>query len=166
MLGRMDPWVTVGELAVWAQRPIPPGDEYAALVLNASTILVSWATGYHGTEHEFTTATAPERLKIIVAQIAKRNYLNPTQITREGNVGPLGGDTYAAAFAAGMDLSEEEEAEIAKIARKAVEGPAAGDDSNYLHVVGFNVAHNPVGKHRGTHIPDSSGSDWFIPMGG
>lgn len=166
MLGGMDPWVTTDELSVWVQRPVAPGDEYAALVLKASTILVSWATGYDGTEHEFTALTAPDRLKIIVAQIAKRNYLNPTQITREGSIGPIGGDTYAAAFAAGMELTEEEEAEIAKIARKAIEGPGAGDDSNYLHVVGFNVAHNPVGRRSGTHIPDSSGSDWFIPMGG
>lgn len=161
----MHPWVTIPELAVWVQQPIPPEDPFADLVLQASTLLVSTATGYHDTEHEFTPASAPPRLRVIVAQVAKRNYLNPTQVTREGSIGPIGGDTYAAAFAAGMSLTEEEEAQIARIARDAVEGPAS-DTSGHLRIFTFNVAHNPVGRRAGTHLPDSSGSDWHIPMGG
>lgn len=167
MLGAMlmHPWVTIPELAVWVQQPIPPADPFADLVLQASTLVVSTATGYHGTKHEFTPATAPPRLRVIVAQVAKRNYLNPNQVTHEGSIGPIGGDTYAAAFAAGMTLTEAEEAQIAKIAREAIEGPS-GDTTGQLHIITFNVAHNPRGRRAGTHLPDSSGSDWHIPMGG
>lgn len=160
MLWLMEPWITVGELSVWTRTQISPDDPFALLVLEAATILVNSATGYAGTEDEFTVATAPGMLKIIVGQVAKRNYLNPDQVVREGNVGPLGGDTYAQAYAAGMTLTEEERAEIARIAREAVEG---GGRKGGLSVIGYSVAHNSVGR-RGTFLPDSSGSDWMIPM--
>ena len=165
MLARMDPWITLNELAVWARRPIAPGDEFAAAVLEASTLVVSWATGYHGTTQQFTSATAPDRLKVIVAQVAKRNYLNPDQVTREGNVGPLGGDTYAEAFAAGMALTETEEAEIAKIARLAVEGSAASSTGDF-GVLRIIPAHHAGRPSHGVFLPDASGSDWMIPVEG
>lgn len=166
----MDPWITVDELSVWVQEDIPPTDAYAQLVVKASTILVSHATGYHGTDREFTTATAPDRLKIVVAQVAKRNWLNPTQITREGNVGPLGGDTYAEAMAAGMSLTDEESAVVAKVAREFYEGAGTG---GRLSVVRFGVAHNARADDTVPHVPDvgaegtdfAAGSDWMFPMG-
>lgn len=159
MLGRMEPWITVGELAVWTRTQIDPDDPFALMILEASTILVNSATGYAGTEDEFTAATAPAMLKVIVGQIAKRNYLNPDQVVREGSLGPIGGDTYAQAYAAGMTLTEEERAEIARISRAAVEG---GTSSGGLSVLTFGVAHNSV-RRGGTYLPDSSGSDWMIP---
>ena len=159
----MDPWITIDELSVWTQENIAPEDPFATTILKAATIVVSSATGYHETEHEFTPTTAPDRLKVVVAQVAKRNYLNPTQIRTEGSIGPLGGDTYAEAYAAGMTLTEEEQAVVAKAARDAVEGASSG---NAVGVLRFGVAHNPSGQgDRNGWAPDSSGSDWLIPMG-
>lgn len=157
----MDPWITVDELAVWARREIEPTDPFALKVVEGATIAVSSATGYHETEHEFTPVTAPDRLKVITALVAKRAYLNPDQIRTEGSVGPLGGDTYAEAFAAGLTLTEEEQAEIAQVARRAITGRKGAG----LSVLTFNVRHNPKGSGAGTYLPDSSGSDWMIPMG-
>ena len=112
----------------------------------------------------FKISCAPlkRRTARIVAQVAKRAYKNPDQITREGNVGPLGGDTYAAAYAAGLTLTEEERAEIARISREAVEGASSG---NRLRVLTFGVYHNPVVADRDGHVTDSSGTDWTIPLG-
>lgn len=155
----MEPWVTIEELRVWTRKPgIPAEDPFALTVLKAATIVVSEETGLHyDDERRFTKASAPDRLKIIVAQVAKRAYLNPDQIRTEGAIGPLGGDTYAEAYAAGLELTEAEEETIAKV----MEGFGAEPPANTLQVVRVG----PMTPQRGgVYVPDSSGSDWFFPM--
>jgi len=167
MLGGMDPWITVPELAIWAREEIDPADEFASMVVKAATIVVSEATGYHDTDREFTIVTAPDRLKVIVAQVAKRSYLNPDQIVREGNIGPIGGDAYAAAYAAGLSLTDEELAEVQRVVRRT-----GGRTGKGLKVLGFRVAHNGRYGRDGTYAPDTpapgaafgAGSDWMIPV--
>lgn len=152
MLSPMEPWVTIDELRVWTQRPISDDDEYADVVLRAATILVSTETGLHGTEDEFTIETAPPRLKVLTAQVAKRAYLNPQQITRDGNIGPIGGDTYAEAMAAGMELTETEEAVVAKVMTSTPLGSGGG-----ISIIPLAPR---AATDRDYRVPDSSGSDW------
>jgi hypothetical protein len=71
---RMDPWITVPELSVWARETISPTDEFAQMIVRAATIVVSSATRR---DPAFTIADAPDRLKVIVAQVAVRSYKNP-----------------------------------------------------------------------------------------
>lgn len=164
MLGSMDPWITVAELAVWVREPIPPGDEFAQMVIKAATIKVSdacdMATPFHA-------GNAPDSLRVIVGQVAKRAYKNPDQIVQDGSIGPIGGDRYAQAYAAGLSLTEEEEAEVQRIARRS-----SGRTGKGIKILGFRVPHHGTYGRTGTYVPDrpapglgfSAGSDWQVPI--
>lgn len=168
MLGRMDssiiPWVTVPELAVWTREAIDPEDPWANLVVRAATIKVSDATEK---DPAYTVDTAPNGLKVIVAQLAMRTYKNPDQIIREGSIGPIGGDAYAQAYAAGLSLTEEELLEVGRLTRRD-----GGRTGKGIKVLGFRVPHNGRYGRDGTYAPDtpapglgfSAGSDWQIPV--
>lgn len=133
-----EPLVSVATLAVWVQEDIPLDDEYAQTVVMAATVAV---LSYADKEDEWTVATAPNRIKDIVAGVAKRNWLNPNRLLREGSIGPIGGDSYVAAMAAGMDLTDYEMSEIARLSTGSA--PGAGT----LGVLQFTTG-------RGTVEPD------------
>lgn len=115
----IEPLVTVGELAVWVQEDISEDDEYANLIVRAATVAV---TSYADMDEPWTPATAPARIKNIVAGIAKRNWINPSRLTKEGSIGPIGGDSYVAAMAAGMELTDYEMSEIARLSSGSTPG--------------------------------------------
>ena len=51
---------------------------------------------------------------MVVLQVCKRSYENPTRIIQEGNIGPVGGDRFSDAQALFMDLTDAERATVSK----------------------------------------------------
>lgn len=143
-----EPLVSISELAVWVQEDIPEDDEYANLVVRAATVAV---TSYADMDPAWTLGTAPSRIRNIVAQIAKRNWINPTRLTREGSIGPIGGDAYVAAMAAGMDLTDYEMAEIARLSSGG-SPPGSGNMSILTFTTGRGTPQGPL------YLQDNRGS--------
>lgn len=158
----VEPLVSVSELAVWVQEDIPEGDEYANLVVKAATVAV---TSYADMDPAWSLETAPDRIKNIVAQIAKRNWINPSRLTREGSIGPIGGDAYVAAMAAGMDLTDYEMSEISRLAEGPT--PGAGNLSILTFTTGRGVHRDPLylQDNRGSTIPflDHGKDPYYFP---
>lgn len=142
------PWIDLEEFGLWCQKTIPANDPRALLVLRATAVLINSKAGRDGSVEAplWTSETAPDRVKLIYAQVAKRNYLNANQVIREGNIGPIGGDTYVAAFAAGMELTEYETAEIQELS-----GEVSAGGGGELNILTFST-----GRGRGAQTA------WFL----
>lgn len=151
------PILDVADLAVWARQEIAPDDAYANLIVNAVSVLINARAGRSGSD-TWTKANAPARIKDIAGVIARRNWLNPTQVTHEGSIGPIGGDTYIKDFAAGLSLTEAEEQEILRLAGLQEESSGAG-------ILGTMSFHTGQGRRDEViYLPDTGGSDWMIPF--
>lgn len=148
----VEPLVPVSVLAVWVQEEIAEDDDYANMILQAATVAVlSYADMEPGEEGSWDRTTAPNRIKDIVAGIAKRNWINPSRLTKEGNIGPIGGDSYVAAMAAGMELTDYEMSEIARLSTGTV--PGAGT----LSILTFTTSRGLPERDEPMYLHDSSG---------
>lgn len=143
-----EPLVSVSELAVWVREDISEDDDYANLIVRAATVAV---TSYADMDPAWTLETAPSRIKNIVAQIAKRNWINSSRLTREGSIGPIGGDAYVAEMAAGMDLTDYEMSEIARLSSGG-SPPGSGN----MSIVTFTTGRGA--PYGGLRLQDSRGS--------
>lgn len=148
----VEPFVPVSVLAVWVQEEIAEDDAYANMILAAATVAVlSYADMEPGEEGSWDASTAPSRIKDIVAGIAKRNWINPSRLTREGSIGPIGGDSYVAAMAAGMELTDYEMSEIARLSTGAT--PGAGS----LSILTFTTGRGYPNRDEPMYLHDSAG---------
>ncbi|MDQ3275340.1 MAG: hypothetical protein M3Q39_10020 [Actinomycetota bacterium] len=148
----LTPWITLEEFALWCKRKIAANDERANLILRATIILINDTAGLYDTA-AWTADTAPDRVKLIYIGVAKRNYLNPNQVIREGSIGPIGGDAYAESFAAGMDLTDYEITELQRLAG-VVNTSGQGD----ITVISFTTGRGRRGGNA-YFLGDKPGSD-------
>lgn len=113
MLCPMTMLVTVPELSLWAEgdsTSIDPADPLAIWILNQASTLVMEEAGIM----TWTTANAPGRAKIIVANVAKRCWNNSDQNLREAIAGGPSSQVIEAA-AYGMMLTPEEVTMVGKV---------------------------------------------------
>lgn len=148
--------ITIQELAIWARREIEPDDTFATTVISAASLVVA-ETAQHPEWTRTGLTAAPPRAKLICATLAKRTYLNPDAVVREGSVGPIGGDTVVEDFARTLELTE---AEIATL--QGFVGEGTGAVYSGLWVQPTTRGELEMGD---VFIPDSGGSDWMIPYG-
>lgn len=143
--------VSVGELRVWAREPeIADDDAFANEILYAASEAVRAAAR----QPTWDIATAPPRARQICAHLAARSFLNPDSIQREGNLGPVGGDSRVEEMSVALQLTERETAEL--------EGMRpTGSNGRGLWVQPVMSGVN--GTVRDVYLPDDSGSDWMIP---
>ena len=66
---------------------------------------------------DIVPVAAPRRAVMIAEQLAKRSYLNPNAVVREGSVGPIGGDQTIEEFARTFELTEVEAAYLEEVRR-------------------------------------------------
>lgn len=137
--------ITVSEMSLWAEgsyAAIPAGDPLANwLIEQASELVMAWAK-----QPTWTSADAPGRAKILVANIAKRCWNNPDQELRSAIAGgPSSSLIDQAAW--GLALTDAEKAECEALSPQATE-PGAG---------GFwtlPISRGPL--ETATIVPDSS----------
>lgn len=153
--------ITQAELATICRLDAIPADRvaYATMVIDLASDLIrdearhkEWVgSGGDGV----TTVDVPFKAKLICLLVSKRAYQNPKMVKSEGGVGPIGGDTFADAFAAGLELTEVEKADL-----QAMRGVDGTGDPN-----GLWIMTNSGGPPEVTtgYVFDSSGSDWAIP---
>lgn len=108
----MSDLITPVELARWTQTPLADieADDFATEVMEK----VSELARFLGGQEDWTYATAPFDVKMVVLKICKRTYSNPDQVVQEGSVGPIGGDRVLDAAALLFDLTDSERATLTK----------------------------------------------------
>jgi len=109
--------LTTETLARWTQNDPAEvaADPFAVDLIAKVSELVQFVGGHPEWDLDVDPLTkAPFDVQMVVLQVCKRSYENPTRIIQEGNVGPLGGDRFADEQALFMDLTETERATIAK----------------------------------------------------
>lgn len=129
--------LTPQTLAKWTQSVEAEvvADPFAADLIDKLSALICFIGGHDGTKDDPASTTipaakipewslvadnppgaivAPIDVQMVMLQVAKRSYENPDQITGEGSVGPLGGDTYADVHALFMDFTDSERTTISK----------------------------------------------------
>lgn len=151
--------VTLAELGVICKKEIAPDDAFALMMVDLASDLVrdearhfEWVgSGGDGV----TTVDVPFKAKMICLLVAKRAYQNPKMVKSEGGVGPLGGDTFADDFAAGLTLTDAETAELQKM-----RGDGGSGDPNGMWIL-TNTTGLP--ETNTGYVFDDSGSDWAIP---
>jgi hypothetical protein len=148
--------ITLQELATWARREIEPDDTFAATVISAASLVVS-ETAQHPEWTRSGATAAPPRAKLICAMLAKRTYLNPDAVVREGSIGPIGGDSYIEDFARTLELTA---AETATLQGFIGDGTGAAYGGLWIQPTTRGDL-----EMQGVFIPDSGGSDWMIPYG-
>lgn len=151
--------VSISELSTICRTTIAADDPFALMVVDLASDLVrdearhpEWVgSGGDGV----TTVDVPFKARLICLLVAKRAYQNPKMITAEGGVGPIGGDTFAEDFAAGLTLTGVEKAELQRM-----RGDGGSGDPN-----GMWALTNTTGMDEVTtgYVFDDSGSDWAIP---
>lgn len=116
--------LTTDTLAIWTDNdPVDVGtDDKAATIISTVSQMACFLGGHDGAtaarSPEWTltpgVTMAPFDVQIVVLQVCKRSYENSRQVISEGNVGPIGGDTVAAAAALLLDLTDAERATLTK----------------------------------------------------
>lgn len=108
--------LTTETLARWTQNDPAEvaADPFAVDLIDKVSQLVQFIGGHPEWSLEPDETKAPFDVQMVVLQVCKRSYENPTRIIQEGNIGPLGGDRFADEQALFMDLTETERATIAK----------------------------------------------------
>lgn len=153
------PLISVPELEHWVQEE--PGaltdDPWAEIICKAATVAVNdYAFGSDDTRW-WLPDDVPLRVLHIVAQIAKRNWINPNRLSHEGGIGPLQADTYVLAMAAGFELTEYEQQEISRIA--ANEGISRGG----LSILQFSTGRGTTNEE--IYVNDEDGSALILLSG-
>lgn len=148
--------ITIQELADWSRREIEPDDAFAIKVVAAASLVVSEAAQHPEWTRTGETA-APPRAKLICAMLAKRTFLNPDAVVREGSIGPVGGDTVVEDFARTLELTA---AELATL-----QGFIGTGDGAVFGGLWVQPTTRGELEMAGVFIPDSGGSDWMIPYG-
>lgn len=149
--------ITIQDLNGWIPgREIEPDDTLATNVISAASLVVS-ETARHPEWTRTGATAAPARAKLICVLLAKRTYLNPNAVVREGSIGPIGGDAYVEDLVRTMELTE---AEIATL--QGFIGDGTGSTVGGLWVQPTTRGELETGD---VFIPDSGGSDWMIPYG-
>lgn len=149
--------ISIEQFATWARQDIATvaADPFAALVLQTATEIVCDTAEQPNWETQAPPVVVPRKAKRVCMFLAGRTYLNPDGTVAEA-VGPLNErrPESMAIAAANMQLLP---GEIADLESLVPDGPVglwiqpttrwdkAEDDTVYL--------------------PDSSGSDWWIPYG-
>lgn len=126
-MGTMD-LLTTETLERWTQND--PGslaeDPLALELIDKVSQLICFIGGHNGSKLDAAGVTIPEwtldpgpaqapiDVQMVALQVIKRSFENPTQVTSEGNVGPLGGDSHLDAYALFADFTESERATIAR----------------------------------------------------
>lgn len=116
--------ITVGELALWAEGSrdaISPADQLANWIIEQASSLVADECGHP----DWTAQTAPNRAKIVVANIAKRCWNNSDQETRSAIAGGPSSAVLDEA-ALGLRLSDAEILECEKIVKALAPASAGG----------------------------------------
>ncbi len=125
---------------------------FASMIIDLTSSLVQDTAGHE----EWTTETVPFRAKMIALLVAKRSYQNPDGVIVEGAIGPIGGDRVTDLQAAGLYLTETEEATLIGFRG---DGTAATDPNRmWVLQVSGGLPETPTG-----YVFDDSGSDWGIP---
>jgi hypothetical protein len=149
--------ITMEQFATWARQDpaTVAADPFAQLVLQTATEIVCDEAEQPTWETQDPPIVVPRKAQRICMFLAGRTYLNPDGTVSE-NVGPIGErrPEAMAMAAANMQLLPAEEDQLASLRPDGSTGlwvqpttrwDAAEDDTVYL--------------------PDSSGSDWWIPYG-
>ena len=126
------PLLTTERLAVWAQERPLADLELASAIIDAVTVLLR-----HYGSSTWDIATLPPRARDIGYIVAKNYYLNP-RLLRQETTGPLQESIDAAALR-GINLSEEEKAELAGLA-----GSVGEVDGLWT----LGITRGPVETHR------------------
>lgn len=102
--------INTGDFATWARVDLTTitEDELATLMMQAASDKVRTVAGHP----EWTLTDVPIRARQIATHLAVRSYLNPESVERDGNLGPLGGDTRVRELSIALHLTEAEEAEL------------------------------------------------------
>ena len=105
---------------------------------------------------EWDQNTVPFRAKMICLLVCKRAFQNPDGVLVEGSLGPIGGDRVTDVQAAGLYLTEAEEADLAAL---------VGDGTPATNPNRLWVLQNTGGIPEAStgYVFDDSGSDWAIP---
>lgn len=120
----MTPLLSAATLGLLVEEATLENPDYGDYCIQAASVLVADAAGHPdwiGIAPDGTTMTpvvAPRRAVMIAEQLAKRSYLNPNAVTREGNVGPIGGDTTIEDFARTFEFTPLEAAWLEDMKRR------------------------------------------------
>jgi len=176
--------LTTQELALWTRKdPVAvAADPFATEVIDKVSQLAQFLGGHDGTKTNaagevipiWTLTTGPDQapfdVRMVVLQVAKRCYENPAQVTAEGGVGPIGGDTFLDAAALLLALTDSERAVLTKYNLDGdpdaptdelwVLQTTRGDETTALSTVLYVSDDQQVGM-----TPDESAyPSWDIPM--
>lgn len=102
--------ITDRELAVWAgttETAIArdPLAQDVMLKMSSYARFLAFAPKPEGEWGWATRDETPFDVKLMVLKICRRAYTNPNEVVREGNIGPIGGDTLREEAALGMELT-------------------------------------------------------------
>ena len=147
MLCHMTPLLTAATLGLLAdEQPDLENAAYGTYCIQAASVLVADAAGHpdwigvSASGGDMIPVAAPRRAVMIAEQLAKRSYLNPNAVTREGNVGPIGGDTTIEDFARTFEFTPLEAAYLAE--QKAL-SPLVATTGTGLWVLNIEVRPYP-----------------------
>jgi hypothetical protein len=149
--------ITLEKLATWARQDaaVVAADPFAALVLQTATEIVCDTAEQPNWELQDPPVVVPRKALRVCMFLAGRTYLNPDGTIAE-NVGPLGErrPEAMALAAANMALLPAEEQLLLTL---------APDGSTGLWIQPTTRGDDPIDDV--VYLPDSSGSDWWIPYG-
>ena len=149
--------ISIEQFATWTRQDVATvaADPFAALVLQTATEIVCDTAQQPNWETQSPVVVVPRRATRICMFLAGRTYLNPDGTVAE-NVGPLGErrPESMAIAAANMQLLP---GEIAELETLVPDGPAG------LWVQ--PTTRSDAAEDTTVYLPDSSGSDWWIPYG-
>jgi hypothetical protein len=148
---------TLDHLGTWCEgmgrdKAAVLADPFATMVLERATELIVDTAGIPTPDWETDPTLVPGRAKTICLLMAARTYTNPRSIINEGT-GPLS-ESILAKMAAAMELTPDE--------RDELEAMASANDFGGLWIL-RPVDDSPI--FETVHLPDNSGSDWWIPYG-
>lgn len=124
--------LTTATLAKWTQEDPAEvaADPFALDLIDKLSQLACFIGGHDGTKTDLDDVVIPEwslvpgtpadsimapiDVQMVVLQVGKRSYENPTQVIQEGGIGPLGGDRVADVQALFMDFTESERKTLSK----------------------------------------------------
>jgi hypothetical protein len=149
--------VSMEQFAVWTRQDLATmaADPFATLVLQTATEIVCDTAEQPNWETQSPPVAVPRKAVRICMFLAGRTYLNPDGTVAE-NVGPLGErrPESMAIAAANMALLPAEEEQLLTL---VPDGPAG---LWIQPTTRMDDAEDDV-----VYLPDSSGSDWWIPYG-